>query len=154
MRMKRITPVRLPLIASTVCAFATTGCGPKAAVGGPKNFVDSSWITAAHSCWPGLRGRSNDELEKHLTSHDAFGKLFPTYAGLSADTLKISLKMPLQIAPSPDNGALANSDIPVLTRGQAALGTPAALAVAQSTHGAAPPDAFCAIQTGTPVGFN
>lgn len=154
MRCERTTSTYAPLAAVTLFAWASFGCGPSNSVGGNKDFVDSSWITAAHSCWPGLNGRSNEEIGKHLTTYNDFGKLFPSYAGLTADTLRSSLKMPLQIGPPPNNGALANSDLPVLTRGQAALGTPAALAVAQSTHGAAPPDAFCAVQTGTPVGFN
>ena len=152
--LKQLMPTRASLVVATSVLASTVGCGPKNHVGGDANFVDSSWITAAHSCWPGLRGTNNADIQKHLTDHTDFGKLFPSYSGLSADTLTVSLKMPLQTAPSPDNATLANSDLPVLTRGQAALGTPAALAVAQSTHGSAPPDAFCAIQTGTPVGFN
>ena len=79
---------------------------------------------------------------------------FPSYTGLSDETIKSDITVPLATILPPDTTKLTNSSQPVLTTGQAVAGTPAQSAAAQSTHGSAPPDVLCAVQSGLPEGFN
>ena len=118
--------------------------------------VDNSWINAAKSCWPELakNNYSTQQLQQYLVVPDHLRATFPSYAGLSDPTLKADLTVPISTILPPDTTKLLNSSTPVLTTGQAVAGTPAQGAIAQSTHGNAPPDSLCAVQRGFPEGFN
>ncbi len=123
---------------------------------GQADSVDNSWANAAKACWPQLaKNGSNDvDLRKYLIDPAHFRSTFPAYEALSDANVRAELSMPLTTIFPPDPTRLANSATPVLTRGQAVNGVSPGGAVTQSTHGNAPPDALCSIQTGTPEGFN
>ncbi len=122
---------------------------------GQADSVDNSWANAAKACWPQLakNGSSDVDLRKYLIDPAHFRSAFPAYGALSDANVKAELSMPLTTIFPPDPTKLANSATPVLTRGQAVNGVPPGDAVAPSTHGNAPPDALCSIQTGLPPAF-
>ena len=144
-----LTPLLLGSLAATGCRPHHTGADPQA------GLVDESWITSAQSCWPDLthNGYSTKRLQHDLAVPANFRATFPTYAAQSNVQIRALLSKTIGAAPSPDSSTLAHSQMPVLTRGQAAAGTSPQAAVAANTNGTAPPDALCAIQTGTPAGF-
>lgn len=111
---------------------------------------------AAKSCWPDLAGNGYgaDDITRNLASPTHFRNAFPVYSAQTDDALNFLLAKPLQTAPPPDTSKLTHSQTPVLSRGQAAVGTGFKDAVVQSTNGNAPPDALCSIQPGTPQGFS
>ncbi len=117
--------------------------------------VDNSWVNAAKSCWPDLAkgGYGVQQIQQYLIEPGHLRATFPSYGGLSDPTLKADLSLPLTTILPPDTTKLVNSSAPVLTTGQAVAGTPPGGAIVQSTHGSAPPDALCAIQSGLPQGF-
>ncbi len=123
---------------------------------GNASSVDNSWVQAAKSCWPDLAksNYSTEQIQGYLTNPANIRATFPSYVGLSDETIKADITVPLATILPPDTTKLTNSSKPVLTTGQAVAGTPAQNAVVQSTHGSAPPDALCAIQSGLPEGFH
>ncbi len=158
--MARSNPSRSLVYA---CAFFCTlvlGCHhPKTEAGslakpGQPASVDNSWLNAARACWPDLakNGYTNDDLSRNLIHH--LGAAFPTYAALTRNGADADLSMPISTVLAPDVTKLENSSTPVLTRGQAVAGVGPGGAIVQSTHGNAPPDALCSIQTGLPQGFS
>ena len=155
----RYMPV--PVLALAL-SLSLTGChnkqgehGSMAPVGNPAS-VDASWVSAAKSCWPDLakNNYSQQQIGGYLTSPANVRSTFPSYAGLSDATIQADITVPLATILPPDTTKLVNSSRPVLTTGQAVAGTPPQGAIAQSTHGSAPPDSLCAIQSGLPEGFN
>ena len=152
-----------PLLASLL-AFASTGVlgchhqkttapGSMAGPGKPAS-VDNTWINAARSCWPDLaqQGYSSEDIGRNLIHH--LSGAFPTYAALNTRGGDADLSTPITSVLAPDVTKLENSQTPVLTRGQAVAGVGAQGAIVQHTHGNAPPDALCSIQTGIPDGFS
>ena len=131
----------------------TTADGSMAKPGAPAS-VDNSWINAAKACWPQLasNGYNNDNIGRNLIHH--LGNAFPTYSALGNKGADADLSMPIDAVLAPDVSKLQNSSTPVLTRGQAVAGVGPGDAIVQSTHGNAPPDALCSIQTGLPQGFS
>ena len=130
-----------------------TADGSMATPGQPAS-VDNSWLNAAKACWPDLtkNGYSNDDLSRNLIHH--LGAAFPTYSVLTSNGADADLSMPITTVLAPDVSKLENSSTPVLTRGQAVAGVGPQGALVQNTHGNAPPDALCSIQTGLPQGFS
>lgn len=118
--------------------------------------VDNSWVNAAKSCWPDLAkgGYGAQQIQQYLIVPGHLRSAFPSYAGLSDQTIKADLTVPITTILPPDVTRLTNSSTPLLTTGQAVAGTPPQGAIVQSTHGQAPPDALCAIGSGLPPGFN
>jgi hypothetical protein len=136
--------------------IAVSGCGKRpTGSGAPGDLVDSSWVTAAESCWPDLirDGYHARKIEKNLAVPPRFRSTFPSYSAQSDQQIRALLTRSLGSAPVPDISRLTHSQTPVLTRRQAAAGTSPQAAVAANTQAIAPPDALCAIQTGTPAGF-
>ena len=148
------------LLAATAL-LALTGCHSKhsengsMAPAGSAAAVDNSWVNAAKSCWPDLarNGHTPQQIQQYLTGPANVRSTFPSYGGLSDETIKSDITVPLATILPPDTTKLVNSSKPVLTAGQAVAGTSAGGAAVQSTHGSAPPDALCAIQSGLPQGF-
>ena len=151
--------ISLRLVAAATALSLAAGCSRKhtgaPVVSSSGRLVDQSWITATQACWPDLakQGYSADDVRHNLANLDDFHSAYPVYAAQTHQDLDELLGKPLQTGPDPDIGKLAHSQYPVLTRGQAAAGTVAQMAVVQQTNGIAPPDAFCAIQPGIPQGF-
>ena len=148
--------VRTAAAVMLLSGLAATGCGHRnIGSGAPDDLVDNSWVTAAESCWPDLirDGYHAQKIERNLSVPDNFRSTFPSYAAQSNQQIGALLTRTIGSAPPPDISKLTHSQTPVLTRGQAAAGTSPQAAVAANTQGIAPPDALCAIQTGTPVGF-
>ena len=145
--------IALTLLPVSGCHHQTTATGSMDSPGQPAS-IDNSWINAARSCWPDLaqQGYSNADIARNLLNH--LGSAFPAYSALSARTLDADLSMPITSILPPDVTKLENSSTPVLTRGQAVAGTPPRQAIVQSTHGQAPPDSLCSIQSGIPDGFS
>jgi len=152
------TRVVASFLAFTALTF--TGCSRKhpgaPVVTSSGRLIDPSWITATEACYPDLtkQGYTAEDIRRNLANLDDFHHAFPVYAAQNHKDLDDILGKPLQTGPDPDITQLAHSPYPVLTRGQAAAGTTPQMAVVQSTNGIAPPDAFCAIQPGTPQGFS
>lgn len=119
-------------------------------------LIDQSWITATNACYPDLskQGYTAEDIRHNLANVDDLHHAFPVYAAQGRKDLDDILGKPLQTGPDPDVTQLAHSEYPILTRGQAAAGTVAQMAVVQHTNGSAPPDSFCAIQPGIPQGFS
>jgi hypothetical protein len=147
-------------VALALAGVLVAGCSSKhkgagVAGSGGRN-VDASWATAIQSCWPDLskQGYSTEDIRSNLATPTHFRNAFPVYAAQNDDAVDLLLAKPLQTAPDPDITKLTHSNAPVLTRGQAANGTGPRDAAVQSTNGQAPPDAFCAIQSGIPQGFS
>ena len=144
-----------------VLCFASFGCRHKGgdhgsmAPVGSSAAVDNSWVSAAQSCWPDLtkNGHTAQQVQQYLSSPANVRSAFPSYTGLSDATIKADITVPLATILPPATTKLVNSAKPVLTAGQAAAGTAPGAAAAQSTHGSAPPDALCAVQSGLPQGF-
>ena len=155
--------MRIPVSCLPFALLMVTGChhqkqtaeGSMASPGASAS-VDNSWVQAAKSCWPdlGKNGYSTQQIQQYLITPANVRVAFPSYTGLSDDTLKADISVPLATILPPDTTKLTNSSNPVLTTGQAVQGTPPQGAIVQSTHGSAPPDALCAIQSGLPQGFN
>lgn len=143
----------LTLSAAAGCSSKHNGAGT---VGNGGKNVDQSWATAVQSCWPDLsrQGYSAKDIERNLASPTHFRGAFPVYAAQNDDAVDLLLAKPLEAGPAPDVSQLTHSAMPVLTRGQAASGAGPRDAAVQSTNGIAPPDALCAIQSGTPQGFS
>ena len=135
------------------CHHRKTAAGSLDAPGKPDS-VDTTWVTAAKSCWPELakNGYTDQDIRENLVHH--IGAAFPTYSALSRNGADADLSMPLTSVLPPDTTKLFNSATPVLTRGQAVAGTPPSGAIVASTHGSAPPDALCSIQQGVPQDFS
>ena len=153
---KRMPVLSLALVASVITGCnhpPTTAAGSMAKPGQPAS-VDNSWINAAKACWPQLasNGYNNDDIGRNLIHH--LGNAFPTYSALGNKGTDADLSMPIATVLAPDVTKLENSSTPVLTRGQAVQGVGPQGAIVQSTHGDAPPDALCSIQTGLPQGFS
>jgi hypothetical protein len=117
--------------------------------------VDPSWLAAAKSCWPDLahNGDTSADINRYLADPLHFRATFGGYAALSDRTLRAIVSKPAAEAPAPDSSVLTGANTPVLTRGQAVAGASTQQAVASAPDGIAPPDALCAIHSGTPVGF-
>jgi len=118
-------------------------------------LVDNSWVTATQTCWLGIPSQHYTvaSMKRYLADPIHFRAAFSTYAALDDNELRALVAKPVKDAPPPDTTMLAHSSMPVFTRAQALSGTNARDAVASNTDGATPPDAFCAAQPGTPVGF-
>ncbi len=140
------------LLLPAACSSKHTGAGTVTRSG---RLVDPSWVTATQACWPDLtkNGYTADDLKRNLADSGSFHNAFPVYTAQSRADIDALLAKPLGIAPGPDISKLTHAQTPVLTRGQAALGTGPQAAVVQSTNGIAPPDALCSIQPGVPQGF-
>ena len=157
--MTKLQPLRFAILGA-VLPFAFSGCSHKhigaPVVSGSGRLVDPSWITAINACWPDLarQGYTADDIRHNLANADDLHHAFPVYAAQTRKDLDDILGKPLQTGPDPDVSQLAHSQYPILTRGQAAAGTAPQMAVVQGTNGTAPPDSFCAIQTGIPQGFS
>ena len=117
--------------------------------------VDDSWLTAVKTCWPdvGHQGYSVPGLKRYLADPLHIRAAFGSYASLTDSQLRAMIARPVNEAPAPDTVALAHSNTPVFTRDQAVAGTDPKNAAADQTDGSAPPDALCAVQSGTPIGF-
>ena len=154
------SPLRTAAIAATLLA-ATALCGCEAREMGTTfadkqaNAVDNTWVAAVKTCWPDVahQGYSLPGMKRYLADPLHFRAAFSTYSGLTDAQLLIIVTKPIQDAPPPDTSVLDHAQTPIFTRDQAIAGTsPHGLATPNS-NGAAPPDALCALQTGTPVGF-
>ncbi len=155
-------PQRMPVRFLALALSLALGCAhkPKTAEGSIASpdspaSVDNTWVNAAKSCWPDLakNGTTVRQIQQYLIDPTHLRSTFPSYAGLSDATIRTDLSLPISTILQPDVTRLANSATPVLTTGQAVAGTPPQGAIVQSTHGSAPPDALCSIQTGLPQGF-
>lgn len=141
---------------SAATALALTGCKPTEfnQVYAPtqSRHVDPSWIAAAKHCWPAIEhdGYSNSVIEHQLADPLHFRATFAAYAILPDASLIDLIAKPVSAAPPLDAGLFANSRTPVLTRAQALKGAPDSQ-IAPS--GTTPPDPFCTLQPGMPVGF-
>ncbi len=152
---------RVPALSFALAFCCVLGCHHKTAAEGSTASpgsaaaVDNSWVQAAKSCWPDLakNGHTPQQIQQYLATPGNVRSAFPSYTGLSDATINADITVPLATILPPDTTKLTNSSKPVLTTGQAVAGTPPQGAVAQSTHGSAPPDALCAIQSGLPQGF-
>ena len=115
--------------------------------------VDPSWIAAAKHCWPAIDhdGYSNSVIEHQLADPLHFRATFAAYAALPNASLLDLIAHPVSAAPALDAGLFANSHSPVLTRAQALNGAPTDSQM--PAGGTTPPDPFCTLQTGMPVGF-
>ena len=147
------------LMAFGLCCVSGCHHQPKTADGsmakpGQPASVDNSWINAAKSCWPQLAQKNQTDIEDYLVGAGHLGATFPSYSALNGNGTSADLSMPIATVLAPDVTRLENSSTPVLTRGQAVAGTPPQEAIVQSTHGNAPPDALCSVQTGLPAGFS
>lgn len=159
--MCKLTPCRkLPLTTAVVAALCIlAGCKARD-MGVPTadhtaDFVDQSWVAATKSCWPDLEhgGYTLAGIKHNLADPLRFRSTFPSYAAQSEASIRGLVTKPLMTAPPPDGSVLNNSRTPVLTRGQAAAGASAQQGLAPGGNGFAPPDALCALHSGTPVGF-
>jgi len=117
------------------------------------NAVDNTWVAAVKTCWPDVahQGYSLAGMKRYLADPLHFRAAFSTYSALTDAQLLIIVTKPIQDAPPPDTSVLAQAHTPVFTRDQAIAGT--SPQAASNSNGATPPDALCALQTGTPVGF-
>ena len=117
--------------------------------------VDNSWVTAVNTCWPDVahQGYSLEGMKRYLADPLHFRAAFSTYAALDDAALRGLVTKPVMSAPAPDSSLLSHSQTAVFTRSQAISGVNQQNAAATDTNTAAPPNALCAIHSGTPVGF-
>ncbi len=145
-------------LTATAALLAATGlCGCEAREMGTTfadkqaNAVDNTWVAAVKTCWPDVahQGYSLPGMKRYLADPLHFRAAFSTYSALTDAQLLIIVTKPIQDAPPPDTSVLDHAQTPILTRDQAISGA----RPTSNSNGATPPDALCAIQTGTPVGF-
>jgi hypothetical protein len=136
-------------------ALALACCGCKARELGANyadtqsETVDNSWVSAVEACWPAVahQGYSTAAVKYYLADPLHFRAAFTGYATLNDDMLRTIVAAPVSSAPPVDTSVLAHTEMPVLTRVQAAAG------VTNTAGRATGPDSFCSIQPGLPVGF-
>jgi hypothetical protein len=148
--------------AAIAALLAVTGlCGCEAREMGTNfadkqaNAVDNTWVSAVKTCWPDVahQGYSLAGMKRYLADPLHFRAAFSTYSALTDAQLLIIVTKPIQDAPPPDTSVLDHARTPVFTRDQAIAGTSPQAAATPNSNSAVPPDALCALQTGTPVGF-
>jgi hypothetical protein len=116
--------------------------------------VDVTWVSAVKTCWPALEhGYDMESLKRYLADPMHFRAAFGTYSSLSDSDIRSVVLRPVTAAPAPDSSMLDRSQTAVITRYQAISGFDSSTATANTTDGAAPPDALCAVHPGTPIGF-
>jgi len=150
--------LRPAAISATLLMTSLTGCKARQLAvafsdNGAKS-VDSTWITAARTCWPDMNDDmfSDSDMKRYLTDPTHFRAAFSSYSELTDAQLIAIIPNPIQQAPQPDATVLSNASHPVLSRAQAVAGISAQQAINANT-GQLPPDALCSIHPGTPIGF-
>jgi hypothetical protein len=144
-------------IAMACAVVPATGCKPtefnQVYAPNQSRHVDPSWLAAAKHCWPAIEheGYSNTVIEHQLADPLHFRATFAAYAAYSDTGLINLISHPVADAPAAEPGDFAKAQTPVLTRKQAING--GATGTQLAANGNVPPDAFCIVQAGMPVGF-